>query len=146
MRDAKARVRTGKLSYMTADVVKTALCKLRESGMLRDGGKTTVKAFRKSILSISCPDGVGSTPLPYMAMQEIAFNFIQRKNDVARAFKVDKRTVGQVRNLVAAVGMQGDNKWMAELGAEFDRGDKKNICFVTSLSADATTEQLMLPM
>ena len=139
VRAGKARRHTAKISSMPKEAVQKALVTLRSAGVLRDSGKTTVKTTGITITS----SGAASF-LPVEAMQHISYSTLPGRSSLVKAFGVDKKTVSSVICLSAHCHGKGIG---AALGAHGDVIKNRGAAaFVSSLSSDATSDTLNLPM
>lgn len=114
-----------------------------QHGILIDGGKAKASLTRAGIFSISVPDRK-PLQLPYSVLQHVAYSKILRRNDLAKSFGLDPRTITKFQKLVAKCAMESDNMFMDRLGDEFDLHHPQ--VFVSGMMADATTQTFILPM
>ena len=86
--------------------------------------------------------GGGTCQLPFEAMAATSYCGIQRRNDVARAFKLDPRTVTRQRNLVAKSDMWGDNQFADNLS---DKWEKQGPAAFATIIAPVVCRCTLLP-
>jgi hypothetical protein len=143
MRDAKAAKAARQLKKFNVELIDSSFAKLREAGLLRDGGKLSAKQI---VTGIPFEIDGASRPsvLPFLAMQHIAYSKISSRNNVSLAFSVNPKTVVKVRNLVAASHLHGDEMFLRALGQQFKL--KPPVAFTSSMSSDCASEVLNLPM
>ena len=142
MRDSRAKRHALAAKLGVKGAFNDSLAKLRDRGMLKDSGRIIAKLARGGTLAISLPHQ--TSKVSFATMQEVAFGAIAARNDAARAHKMDPRTVTTLRNLVAHTGLSADEHFVKQLGDSFDV--RLPVHFVASLSADATSQELQLPM
>ena len=135
MRDARGRQLTTKAKEELAKHIEDAIVKLRDLGLLRDSGRTRAKLTRTGVCTVAIPSQL-PLQVPWVVLLHVAYSALTRRNDVARSFGLDPRTITKFRKLVAGVAMDGDTEFLRLQGDEFDR--EEQAAFVSSLSADAT--------
>ena len=142
MRDHKHSRQFAASKLKTKTMVKDAIVALRKSGLLRDGGKTKVKQLRNNSIVVEAGDGKPGI-LPFNALLQVSFSSIKGRNDVARAFKLQPRTVQRTRLLMAAAVESADE---SILDQEADLLEAGAVAFVSGLCADASIQPVALPM
>jgi hypothetical protein len=143
MRDSRARIRNAATKQHTKEMLLEAFDRLRSIGLLNDGCRTKVKLCRNDVLTIALPSNRGY-PLPFRAMQAVAYSDVIRRNDAARVYGMDPTTVTRMRNLVAHVQTVGDNGYMDCLGETWKR--KAPLVLVCGMAADCTKHTFDLQM
>ena len=100
MRDHRSAAMTFKTKLEMQQCLQDSLQKLCELGLLRDECETRV-TLRNNIIAIDVPGSRRALPIPFEAMQCIAFAPIQRSADELRAFGVNAKSVPSVRCLIS---------------------------------------------
>ena len=139
MRDAKAAKALLRWKGASKATVEKALVDMRSAGLLRDGMRCAL-AVRKNMLAIDIPRG--RLEIPAECMAATAFSSVQRVNDVARAFGMDKATVAKIRVLVNKAVEQTQDVELQSLASQFERDPP--LVFSAGISGDATKETLRL--
>ena len=144
MRDAKARRRNWEARRVTPAKMNAAFAKMRSLGILRDRGKARVRASRCSsgCLVLALPSKAGV--LPFEVFQEVAYSDVVRQSDLARAYSLKPSTVRLMQLVVASVANRCDRQFMSAMLQKF-RDDPPQT-FVSSMSSDATKEEVALEM
>ena len=143
MRDSKARLRHVRQKFNIARAIQDAFSKLRQCGALRDRCKSRAKLSMKNALVIEIADK-RQKRMPMEVLQVCAFCASTRRNEAARALELSPKTVVQMRNLVAAAAMGADSNFMQSLATKFEA--QPPLIFAVGFMADATSQQLVLPM
>ena len=107
MRESKQRRVLAVHKNISMKTLQHALGSLRLAGLLRDGGRTKCSTLRSKVAVIALPEK-RSIVLPFTAIRHVGLSTINKQNDVARAFRLDKRTVRKCRALCAYVKEHAD--------------------------------------
>ena len=113
MREAKASYALVNTKKEMKTQFEDAVKKLRNGGLLRDRGHTSLRVTKTNCLAIRTP---GSTPsiLPFAALQNVAFATFAQRNTAAKAFGMAKDTVSKLKCLVAEVGQRSFKDHLAD--------------------------------
>ena len=120
MRDVRSATLRHNRKHDAKESMEGSLSKLRDSGLLRDGGRTKVKAGKDSCVTLCTPDS-GPQKIPYETLLHVSYSAIRSIADVARAFHIDPRTIRKSRVLTASALERANKSHKEQLGAEYKR-------------------------
>ena len=144
MRDRKHVIQVARMAVLSKEMVAEAFDRLREAGLLRDGGKSKIKLSNKNVIAITLPGCKQPTALPCKAILEMTYSEVKSRADVARAFKIDPKTVTKFACLTAAASEKADEDYLLNFGDSFMTDEP--LVYVVALAADATANTFCLPM
>lgn len=144
MRDGKANKYRLRQVELHISQINNALSDMRRAGKLLHNGTTVAKFSKRGKLIV---DGLlrgRRRALSYSAAVAIAYSDLDRRNDVARSYKISPKTVSRLRCVVAHASWLSDSAFLDGCAASFAQNGLS--IFVASLSCDATKEKLLVPM
>ena len=119
MRDRKQRRLSASRKLATRGAAERAFVKLRDQSLLRDAFQAKPKVAR-GMFDIIVIGGQTQQP-PEAAIAEVAFCTIERRSDVARAFRMHPRSATRCKTLAASCGLSSDEQICRAWAGSFSR-------------------------
>jgi hypothetical protein len=150
MRERKALKGVDKLSSNVVDILHRAADAVQSHGVVRKGAVIHVMRLRRRAgvpeLKLCVPGtSVGEkVAINARALVQLWYDGVTCCADLARVYKVSKKSVRRMQCLGAHITMQAQEKKLSQIAEVIERS--RPLFFISSLAHDETSENLVLPL